>query len=100
MGGFVMADTSTQAVEAHAKTAERTLLPETAKVLRTLAAERDELVKQLRSRLELLDSTAIRDTKASARRTALEDAAKVADHHINGAAVAKNIRALIEEEQK
>lgn len=30
-------DTSTQAVEAHAKTAERTLLPETAKVLRALA---------------------------------------------------------------
>ena len=47
------------------------------------------------ARLRLIESVI-----ASARRTALEDAAKMADHHINGAAVAKNIRALIEEEQK
>jgi predicted nucleic acid-binding Zn-ribbon protein len=120
-------DISTQAVEAMAKELEKCIVDygcgedepwNAAKILRALAAERDALVnnvneltqecsdldseiEEAHKRADASDSDYInvKIELASARRTALEDAAKVADHHINGAAVAKNIRALIEEVQ-
>ena len=110
-----MTDTSTQAVEAHAKTLDgrSSEFWKYAALLRALAAERDEFVEMVRDLR--IETGQLWNDIASARRTALEDAAKVAeeyqtrhaghDEYSAGYAQAAisiedAIRALIEEEQK
>ena len=109
-----MTDTSTQAVEAHAKTLDgrSSEFWKYAALLRALAAERDEFVEMVRD-LRIEPGQLWNDI-ASARRTALEDAAKVADNFAQSPIeddfdegyeqaafeIRDLIRALIKEEQK
>ena len=69
-----MTDTSTQAVEAHAKTLDgrSSEFWKYAALLRALAAERDEFVEMVRDLR--IETGQLRNDIASARRTALEDA--------------------------
>ena len=107
-----MTNTSTQAVEAHAKTLDgrSSEFWKYAALLRALAAERDEFVEMVRDLR--IETGQLWNDIASARRTALEDAAKVADEaymrayrsqddgDLEPGTIAAAIRALIEEEQK
>ena len=104
-----MTDTSTQAVEAHAKTLDgrSSEFWKYAALLRALAAERDEFVEMVRDLR--IETGQLRNDIASARRTALEDAAKAADEaymrayrsqddgDLEPGTIAAAIRALIEE---
>ena len=104
-----MTDTSTQAVEAHAKTLDgrSSEFWKYAALLRALAAERDEFVEMVRDLR--IETGQLWNDIASARRTALEDAAKVAgplpladnsdyekQAHDLRCVIASEIRALIE----
>ena len=114
-------DTSTQAVEAIAKTLDgrSSEFWKYAALLRALAAERDEFVEMVRDLR--IETGQLWNDIASARRTALEDAAKVCEEQMIIFAsdqyatnqplssfgerfaclkLAKTIRALIKEEQK